>query len=237
VTLCAVWKDELPNAGERLVFACDSLITGAYRYPFGTKLILFDRRDCALAWEGGTSYTYSFAVHAKTDIDWSDKLSGHAGIDAVCRRIVVVFNEMWAAAMRDKDNMLRDEEFSFLFGGYAKKVARCRAWHIARESGGLFSATELSLNEPTFIGSGAPAAREVLSRNPHNTPYSVLRQLIDDSSEYAVGGVPQAYVMSSSSCYPVGTVKNGERYVFGRRVLSSGHHEHIRYVSYGEEIP
>jgi|ERR1700733_1104605 hypothetical protein len=70
--------------------ACDSLISGGYRYPFGTKLMLFARKDCALAWEGGTSYTYSFAVHAKTDIDWSDKLSQDADIDAICRRFVAM---------------------------------------------------------------------------------------------------------------------------------------------------
>jgi hypothetical protein len=94
----------------------------------------------------GTSYTYSFAVHAKTDIDWSDKLSSVADIDAVCRRIVVVFNEMWSAAMRDEGNQLRYEPFSFLFGGYTTMLLRCRAWHIVRDSEGVFSARELSLD-------------------------------------------------------------------------------------------
>lgn len=237
MTLCVVWKDLLPDASDRLVMACDSLITGGYRYPFGTKLMLFERKDCALAWEGGTSYTYSFAVHAKTDIDWSDKLSSDADIDAVCRRIVAVFNEMWSAAMRDKGNQLRDESFSFLFGGYSARLFRCKAWHILRNPDDVFSARELSLDRPTFIGSGQPAAQELLDQNLNATPYAVLRHVIDDPAIGDVGGVPQAYVMSSRGGYPVGTLKNDERYAFGRRVLSSGHRNLIRYVPYGKEIP
>jgi hypothetical protein len=237
VTLCVIWRDLLPNASDRLVIACDSLISGGYRYPFGTKLSLFERKDCALAWEGSTSYTYSFAFHAKTDIDWSDQLSHEADIDAICRRMVVIFNEMWSAAMRTKDNMYRDEQFSFLFGGYTERLSRHRAWHITKDEEGVFSARELGLEHPTFVGSGQQAAQAILDRAPETTPYSVLRQVIDDPNSDDVGGVPQAYVITSTDRYPIGTVKDGERYVFGRRVMSSGHRAKIQYVPYGREIP
>jgi hypothetical protein len=122
----------------------------------------------------GTSYTYSFAVHAKTDIDWSDKLSSVADIDAVCRRIVVVFNEMWSAAMRDEGNQLRYEPFSFLFGGYTTMLLRCRAWHIVRDSEGVFSARELSLDR----------CRCAVKPQPHDTKTIGIRasQLADQLS-------------------------------------------------------
>src|SRR5579863_1409231 len=110
MTLCAVWRESLPSRDERVVIATDSRITGGYRYDFGTKLITFGRGDCALCREGSTSYTYSFAVHAKSDIDWSDVLSSDkADVDSVCLRIVDVFNEIWAAARADKGSQFLDD--------------------------------------------------------------------------------------------------------------------------------
>jgi hypothetical protein len=213
-------------------------ITGGYRYDFGTKLIVFGREDCALCWEGATSYTYSFAVHAKSDIDWSDVLSRNGSdIDAVCRRVVLVFNEMWMAALRDKDSMFLREPFSFLFGGYSSRRSKCMAWHIERTSNDKFSASELSLDRATYIGSGKEAALEVCNSDPATSPYSVLRQVINDPTIDDVGGVPQAYVIGKDSAYPVGTIQGGERFVFGRRVLSSGHSDKVHYVPEGEDIP
>ena len=238
MTLCAAWRESLPSGDERVVIATDSRITGGYRYDFGTKLMTFGRRDCALCWEGSTSYTYSFAVHAKSDIDWSDVLSSDkADVDPVCLRIVDVFNEIWAAAQGDKGSQFLDDPFSFLFAGYSSKRSKCMAWHIKRGAESRFSALELSLDEVTYIGSGRQAALKVREREPLASPYAVLQKVIADPSVDDVGGVSQAYVVSKNEAYPVGVIKSGERFLFGRKLASSGHHLKVVYVPEGQDIP
>ncbi len=237
MTLCVLWRDVLPSGEDRVVIACDSRITGGYRYDFGTKLMVFAREDCAICWEGSTSYTYSFAVHAKSDIDWSDVLSDrNTDVDAVCKRIVSVFNLMWDGALKDKGSQCRDEEFSFLFAGYSTKRAKCMAWHITRGSQSTFSPVELNLKKPMYVGSGTNAARNVHSHDPQASPYAVLRQVIEDTAVDDVGGVPQAYAIDSSGGQAIGVIKSGERFLFGRQVASSGHHQKVLYVPYEQDI-
>lgn len=40
MTLCAAWITE-EKSGSRLILATDSVITGGYTYPYGTKLMVF----------------------------------------------------------------------------------------------------------------------------------------------------------------------------------------------------
>jgi hypothetical protein len=151
-------------------------------------------------------------------------------------RIVSVFNVMWDGALKDKGSQYREEKFSFLFAGYSTKRAKCMAWHIRRDSQSNFSPLELNLEKPTYAGSGASAAMNVQSLNPQASPYAVLRQVIEDTAVDDVGGVPQAYAIGKSGGQAIGVIKGGDRFLFGRQMASSGHHQRVLYVPYEEEI-
>lgn len=234
MTLCAVWADDR-NEEQRVILACDSLITGGFRYEFGTKLTVFSRADCALCWEGSTSYTYSFAMHAKSDIDWSDNLiTKRTDIDSVLQRIKTVFNEMWMAVLADTSSRCKEEEFSFLFAGYSSRRKKPMAWHLTRKDRSII-ADQLDLSTPTYIGSGASKAQNIQSQGLNN-PYSVLLKVIESKAVEDVGGAPQAFEMGEHGGTAIGFLKGNERFLFGRKISSSGHNDRIRYISCAEEI-
>lgn len=233
MTLCVAWIKEY-ESGSGLVLATDSMITGGYTYPYGTKLMVFSRNDCALCWEGDTSFTYSFTENARVDVEFSDHLcTQETPLVAVVRRITKVFNQLWGANLQDKNSVFHNAQLSFFFGGYCPSFKKVVLWHI-RQYGreGYFKAQFRDLHQPLFAGSGRERAREILHSGSGISPYRVLLQLLEDTSILDVGGIPQLVTIDGAGAEIIGVVKDGERYLFGRRLDSSGHRAKIRYVSY-----
>lgn len=233
MTLCAAWIKE-EKTGRRLILATDSVITGGYRYPYGTKLMVFSRNDCALCWEGDTSFTYSFAENARVDVEFSDHLcTRETPLVAVARRITKVFNQLWKANLEDQNSVFHNARLSFVFGGYCPSFKKVVLWHI-RQYGqeGYFKAQFSRLHQPLFTGSGGELAQEIAGNNPGISPYRVLIQMLEDPAIPDVGGIPQIVTIDHNGAEIVGVIKGGERYLFGRRLDSRGHRAKIRYVSY-----
>ena len=233
MTLCVAWIKKIKQHNQ-LVIATDSLITGGYRYPHGTKLMTFGRNDCALCWEGDTSFTYSFAENAKTDVELSDHLcTGETPLVAVVRRITKVFNQLWQANLVDKGSAFHDARLSFFFGGYCPVFQKPVLWHIRQQGDdGSFKPCYRELRQPLFTGSGRYIAREIYRSNPGLTPYQVLAQVIEDGNVQDVGGVPQLVTVNHNGLEIIGIIKDRERYLFGRNLGSTGHSAKIRYVQY-----
>ena len=233
MTLCAAWTKEY-DTGSRLILATDSLITGGYTYPYGTKLMVFSRNDCALGWEGDTSFTYSFAENARVDVEFSDHLcTRETPLVAVARRITKVFNQLWKANLEDKDSVFHTARLSFVFGGYCPSFKKVVLWHICQYGPeGYFKAQFSRLRQPLFTGSGSDLARAISGGSPGISPYRVLLQMLEDTAIPDVGGIPQIVTIDHNGAESVGVVKAGDRYLFGRRLDSRGHRAKIRYVPY-----
>lgn len=240
MTLCVAWKRRV-NSQDQLVLATDSMITGGLEYPHGTKLLVFGRGDCGLCWEGSTTFTYSFAENARVDIDLSDSLSiSDKPLFIVARRLTKVFNTLWQANLNDSSSLFKTEKFSFLFGGYCPTYKEIQFWHIKqKEQSQGFSSEKrrLDYGKPYFIGSGGDSARAIRDRESDISPYQVLLRIIEDSSIRDVGGVPQLVTIDHTGLKVIGVVKDDERYVFGRKLASTGHKTKARYISYdGSEL-
>lgn len=223
------------------MLATDSMITGGLNYPHGTKLLAFDRGDCGLCWEGSTWFTYSFTENARVDINFSDSLSAsEKPLFVVKDRITKIFNQLWQANLNDEDSRFKDEELGFLFGGFCPHYKQIDLWHIRQDKQlQNFTAERRtpSKNKPCFIGSGRTHARAILEKEPALSPYQVLLKVIEDGSVRDVGGVPQLLSISCSGLEVIGVKKQDERYLFGRKLASTGHKTKVRYIPYsGEEL-
>jgi hypothetical protein len=236
MTLCLAWKRNF-DSKKQLVMATDSLITGGYTYPHGTKLVVFHRNDCALCWEGDTSFTYSFAENARVDVEYSDHLcTKETPLFAVVQRIVKVFNQLWEANLSDKHSVYHNAQLSFFFGGWCPHF-KARVLWLIKQSGklGYFKRYNLSaLPGVRIIGSGSSAAADILRADPRIPPYRLLQRVIEDKSIEDVGGVPQIVTVDSEGLELVGVIKDDERYLFGRKLDSLGHHGKIRYIPYDD---
>ncbi|MCB0194739.1 MAG: hypothetical protein KDJ65_22495 [Anaerolineae bacterium] len=237
MTLCAAWLKECER-GSRLVLATDSLITGGYTYPYGTKLIVFSRNDCALCWEGDTSFTYSFAENARVDVEFSDHLcTQETPLIAVVRRITKVFNQLWRANLEDKGSVFHRARLSFFFGGYCPVYKKVVLWHIHQVGKeGYFRTQFRHLRQPVFIGSGRDLARKKLRSGSSLSPYQALVQVLEDTTVLDVGGIPQIVVIDNAGAEIIGVIKDGERYLFGRKLDSRGHQAKIRYIAYDNDV-
>lgn len=218
---------------------------GRFRYPHGTKLVTFDRRgDCSLCWEGETAFTYSFAENARVDVNFSDRLSTSDRPLVVVRdRIKKVFNQLWQANLDDKDSQFTRRRLSFLFGGYCPVYQEVQVWHIQQDE----QLQEFTIHwrsptatKPCFIGSGSAHAKSLLAEDSTLSPYNILLKVIEDPTVDDVGGIPQLVAIDSEGINVIGVIKDGERYLFGRKLNSSGHKGHktnVRYVSYdGDDL-
>lgn len=238
MTLCIAWKRQASD-GEQLVFATDSMITGGFEYPHGTKLLVFNRGDCALCWEGSTSFTYSFSENARVDIDFSDSLGANdKPLFVVARRITKVFNQLWHANLDDASSMFKDEKLSFLFGGYCPVYKEIQCWHIKQDEHlGQFSNERRrpSLRKPCFVGSGKDYAKAVFDNEPDISPYRVLQKVIEDDDIRDVGGIPQLVAIDRTGLEVIGVIKGSERYLFGRELSSTGHKTKVRYIPYDND--
>ena len=235
MTLCVAWR-RCVNSEDQLVLATDSLITGGLEYPHGTKLMVFGRGDCGLCWEGSTAFTYSFAENARVDIDFSDSLGiSHKPLFVVARRITKVFNSLWRANLDDPSSVFKNDELSFLFGGYCPKFKEVQSWHISqndRLEGFSPKRRRISVGNPCFTGSGKDHARAIFNSEPELSPYHVLLRVIEDSNVRDVGGIPQLVTIDRTGLEVIGIVKDDERYLFGRKLTSTGHKTKVRYISY-----
>lgn len=235
MTLCVAWIRKVEKE-DQLVLATDSMITGGLDYPHGTKLLAFDRGDCGLCWEGSTWFTYSFTENARVDINFSDRLgTASSPLFAVKDRITKVFNQLWQANLADKGSNFKNEKLSFLFGGFCPEFREIQLWHI-RQDEQLQSFTAQrrtpSANKPCFVGSGSGHARTMLGKEPALSPYQVLLKVIEEDSVRGVGGVPQLVSISRTGLEIIGVVKEDGRYLFGRKLASTGHKTKVRYVPY-----
>ncbi len=233
MTLCAAWI-----RNNQLIFATDSVITGGYTYPHGTKLITFGRNDCALCWEGDTSFTYSFAENARIDVEFSDHLcTRETPLIAVAKRITKVFNQLWKANLEDTQSVFHQARLSFFFGGYCPSYQKIVLWHIKQVGAeGYFRAAFQTLRQPLFAGSGREMALKICRQNPGFSPYQVLLQVLEDRSVTDVGGIPQVIVFDEQGAEIIGIVKDNQRYLFGRELDSRGHRAKIRYIPYHNDL-
>jgi hypothetical protein len=234
MTLCAIWSRVDSDVGQQIVMASDSMLTGGYAYPRGCKFTLFERRDCALCWEGDTDYTYSFAAHAKVDLDWSDVLSDPTKSDIICvkKRIVGTFDELWAVAREDKASKHLDKKFSFIFAGYSGRLKQALAWQL-KYGDGMPVCEEIDLARPFFAGSGADRARSK-EAGGKLAPYRILRDVIDDEGG-DVGGLPQLVIIDRRGVTAIAIIKLGEFFLFGRPLAGEGHRGGVLYAQYDDD--
>lgn len=167
-------------------------------------------------------------------MEFSDHLcTQETPLVAVARRITKVFNQLWQANLEDKKSVFHTARLSFFFGGYCPSFKKVVLWHIrqyGRES--YFKSHYHDLHQPLFIGSGRVQAREISRRNSGLSPYQVLLQILEDTGHPDVGGIPQIVTIDENGAEIIGIAKDGERYLFGRKLNSRGHKAKVRYVSY-----
>ena len=236
MTLCAIWSRSNPTLGPQLVMATDSRITGGLTYDHGTKLSVFNRRDCALCWHGDTTFPYSFTANARNDIDFSDALSTRGtSIGGVAARLVLIFNQLWDANLGDPNSMFKTDRFEFIFGGYDHLLRDVDAWVFEQDAADHLrfrqrQLTASQLQQGYFAGSGAAAAQQFIANNQGTSPYAALCAVINDQNEAHVGGYPQIVTVDRRGGEAIGVVDAGRRYLFGKLVNSSGHWTQTRYI-------
>jgi hypothetical protein len=113
------------------------------------------------------------------------------------------------------------------------------AWHLTHSFDRTrIEANQIDLSSAYFIGSGAAAARSVLSNQSNSNPFGALRTVIDDVGVRDVGGVPQLAMIGRDGLRVFGVVKSSSRFLFGREVKSSGHARNVQYIAYDiDDVP
>lgn len=204
MTLCIAWTRALPRNDE-LVFATDSRLRSLGAWNCGPKIAVFSRTDCAICFQGDTTYAYPMMLQLQMAVDNFPKAVNRTQ-DLVHFKghILDILNDM----LRYKDNY-EIPETSFLFGGYSWEKEEFLLWQIHYDSHvKIFTHRPIHFWDGvdgkikvSFIGDYTDEAKAKLidllksrGKFPEGSldmePFEILRDMLREERDL-IGGAPQ----------------------------------------------
>jgi len=208
MTLCVAWVRKVNNV-EELLIATDSRLRSFGSWNCGPKIMTFSRTDCAICFEGDTTFAYPMMLQVQTSVANFPKANNRS-------QDLVDFKGHILRIMNDMLQYKSDYEIpdtSFLFGGYSWKTDRFVLWQIHYDKHHrIFTHRPISFwrgvkgeIKVSFTGDYTEDAKDRLVTllkdknklsNGHldMEPFEVLRDMLQerDEDKYPlIGGAPQ----------------------------------------------
>jgi hypothetical protein len=128
MTLCISWIRKLNNHDELLI-ATDSRLRSFGSWNCGPKILTFPRTDCAICFEGDTSFAYPMMIQLQSAVANYPKANNRSqDLFDFKGHILKVLNDM----LRYKSDY-EIPDTSFLFGGYSWKKNKFALWQLYYE--------------------------------------------------------------------------------------------------------
>lgn len=207
MTLCIAWIRKLARY-EELLIATDSRLRSFGSWNCGPKIMTFPRTDCAMSFEGDTSFAYPMFLQLQSAIaNYPRAINRSQDIIDFKHHILSIWNDM----LRYKSDY-EIPETSFLFGGYSWKINNFVLWHLHYQKHykifthrpisywrGVKGEIKVSLSGDYTDDAKARLLKILKDRDKLQSgsldmePFEVLRDmLLDNEDKYPlIGGAPQ----------------------------------------------
>lgn len=208
MTLCISWIRKLKNY-EELIIATDSRLRAYGSWNCGPKIMTFPRTDCAICFEGDTTFAYPMMIQLQTAVaNYPKAINRSQDLYDFKGYILKIMNDM----LKYKSDYELPET-SFLFGGYSWKKDKFALWHLHyQEHFRIFTYRPISFwrgvkgeIKVSFTGDYTDDAKErlinllrerdkLIDGNLDMEPFEVLRDMLreNDETKYPlIGGSPQ----------------------------------------------
>lgn len=247
MTLCISWVRKLKKH-EELVIATDSRLRSFGSWNCGPKILTFPRTDCAICFEGDTSFAYPMMLQLQMAVaNYPKAVNRSQDLYNFKGHILRILNDM----LQYKSDY-EVPETSFLFGGYSWEKERFALWNLHyKKSEGIFTHRPISFwkgvtgdIKVSFTGDYIEDAKERLikilkdrkklqSGSLDMEPFEVLRDMLREDhgkpeaqAKYPlIGGSPQMIkIYKHMNRTPIAVKWNLEEKevltLFGRPLLS-----------------
>lgn len=207
MTLCISWIRKL-KGNEELIIATDSRLRSFGSWDCGPKILTLPRTDCAICFEGDTTFAYPLMLQLQTTVaNYPKAVNRSQDLFDFKGHILKVLNDM----LKYKSDY-EIPETSFLFGGYSWQRNKFALWNLYYEKHyKIFTHRPISFwrgvkgeIKVSFTGDYTEDAKQRLltilkDRNKLMTgsldmePFEVLRDMLrEDEKNYPlIGGSPQ----------------------------------------------
>lgn len=207
MTLCISWIRKV-KGNEELIIATDSRLRSFGSWDCGPKILTLPRTDCAICFEGDTSFAYPLMLQLQTTVANFPKTANRSqDLYDFKGHILKVLNDM---LKYKSDYEIPDT--SFLFGGYSWKWGKFALWNLHYEKHHkIFTHRPISFwrgvkgeIKVSFTGDYTEDAKErllkilkerdkLMSGSLDMEPFEVLRDMLreDDKKFPLIGGSPQ----------------------------------------------
>lgn len=208
MTLCIAWIRKLAKY-EELLIATDSRLRSFGAWNCGPKIMTLPRTDCAICFEGDTTFAYPMMIQLQSAIaNYPRSVNRSQDLVDFKRTMLNIWNDM----LKYKSDY-EVPETSFLFGGYSWKTNKFVLWHLHyQKNPEMFTHRPISFwrgvkgeIKVTLSGDYTDDAKVRLlkllkERNKLQTgsldmePFEVLRDMLkeQDEDKYPlIGGAPQ----------------------------------------------
>jgi len=251
MTLSLAWVRRV-NETEELVFASDSRLRNGKAWDGCSKIFPLRRGDCALSFAGDTQFAYPMLHQVVNAVDMFSKARNRAmDIGALRGHMVRIFNDMehWIHDRPRSKAMREIPDIVFVFGGYSWATADFRIWTIYyKPSASAFTFHTPPLwhgNKLAMAGNALPEFKSRLYRLLKGKgktkkdgfdyePFEVLRDMIRNKSDPAIGGAPallKVYKHSNTMPYSVmwPDTAAGRATILGRPLLDYETTSYLRF--------
>jgi hypothetical protein len=204
MTLCIAWIRKLVNH-EELVITTDSRLRSYGDWNCGPKIITFQRTDCAICFQGDTTFAYPMLLQLQTAVsNFPKAVDRTQDIYKFKGQLLDILNDM---LIYKSDYEV--PETSFLFGGYSWEKEKFALWQIHYDPNAkIFTHRPIQFWRSVegeikvfFIGDYVDEAKKRLieilkARDKLRTgslnmePFEVLRDMLREDREL-IGGAPQ----------------------------------------------
>ncbi len=207
MTLILAWLNEDSTA---MHIASDSRLSdGANTWEYATKLFRMYPTDSVFAYTGDSLFALSLIAQATAVLHETDNLSnsnngGRApGLNARVAALKKHFESVMQAFPTDWGNGA-----TVLCAGYDERNRRCALYEISVDQAGVQDQlVAMAPGQVRCYGSGSLTAENLLQQNPGRSiedVLTVLKNVIDDPANDAVGGVPQMFTIRPDGTSAVG---------------------------------
>lgn len=248
MTLCIAWKRQT-RSGQEMIFATDSCLSGGERWEEGVKLFELPRKDCLICFSGETRRTYPLILNLINSLKF-DKHAVNPNFDIgdLAFYIANLFTDLLKQVRGISfEEIMRDEQFDFLFGGWSWRENQFKLWKIdyGIEEKRFMPRTDYDTLMFSMIGDNIDEAKSLLSAELGRGG-NILRGHLDIEPLKVLVGIirnPQPDIISGAvqfaKIYPPGVIEffgvyypsvmNGKKTFLGRDV-SQTNNPSVRFI-------
>lgn len=208
MTICIAWIRKFSDQ-EELLIATDSRLRSFGSWNAGPKILTFPRTDCAICFEGDTTFAYPMMIQLQTAVaNYPKAMNRSQDLFDFKGHILKILNDM----LKYKSDY-EVPDTSFLLGGYSWRKQKFTLWHLHYQHHyKIFTHRPISFwrgikgqIKVSFTGDYIDDAKERLLKllkerdkltagSLDMEPFEVLRDMLKERNETKyplIGGAPQ----------------------------------------------